>query len=518
MARVTRNFAANMAGTAWGTLVGLVAVPLYLRLIGAEGYGLIGFYAVLVALLSMLDAGFSAAAARELARTEGEEGDARARVAQTVRMLERAFLAVGAACGVLVIALAPWAATRWLNLHDIGIEEGTRAVRLMGVSLILQFPLALYNGCLLGMQRHGWMNAVNAIAATARAVGGILVLWAISPTADAFFAWQAVVALGTFVATRALVRRLLPRGASGTGVELARLRELGRFAAGMGGINVLGLALTQMDKVVLSFLLPLREFGYYALAWTLASLVYRISFALYNTVLPRMTELLARGDAGAFRSIFLSSGESMAALVVPFSLFLVVFASEIVGLWTGDPQAASADRWVLALLSLGTMASAIMQVPFAAQVAGGRVRPLFLMNLGAVAAVAPLMVFLTSRAGITGAAASWAILHVPLFGVMMRLAGTQLGGATVVRWSVESLARPVALSALVLLAAKALVSPLELRGASLFVALAAAGIACELAAVAASPFVRGRVRAIAAAARARGPAPVTVSSEPAKPE
>jgi hypothetical protein len=87
-----------------------------------------------------------------------------------------------------------------------------------------------------------------------------------------------------------------------------------------------------------------------------------------------------------------------------------------------------------------------------------------------------------------------------------------------VRWSVGSLARPVALSALVLLAAKALVSPLELRGASLFVALAAAGIACELAAVAASPFVRGRVRAIAAAARARGPAPVTVSSEPAKPE
>ena len=75
------------------------------------------------------------------------------------------------------------------------------------------------------------------------------------------------------------------------------MRELSRFAVGMGGINVLGHALTQLDKVVLSFLLPLREFGYYTLAWTLASLIYRISWALYNTVLPRMTELLARGDA-----------------------------------------------------------------------------------------------------------------------------------------------------------------------------------------------------------------------------
>ncbi len=492
MAKVAQNFVANMAGTLWSTLLGLVAVPVYLRFIGSEGYGLVGFYAVLASLLSMLDAGFSAAAARELARTEGLAPEARMDMAGTVRILERMFLLVGTIAGAAVVLLAPLAAVHWLNVQHLGPESAIRSLRLMGLALVLHLPLSLYNGCLLGMQRHRLMNALSSLAATLRAGGAVLVLWLVSPTVEAFFVWQVAVACATFLVTRQVVLRLLPAPARSSGAALQRLRALSRFALGMGGINVLGLALTQVDKVVLSFLLPLREFGYYMVAWTLSSLVYRLSMPLYNSVLPRLTQLAAQADAASLRSLFLRSGQLMAALIVPFSLFLGVFSAQILRLWTGNAELADADRYVLAFLAAGTMLSGTMQVPFATHVAFGRVRPLFLMNLAAVALLAPLIAFLATRGGIAGAAASWMILNAALFVVMFALTRAELGRETVFEWAARSVVLPVLVSLAALFAARALLAGYALGDHALFAALAAVGLACEALVILAMPFVRER--------------------------
>src|SRR5258706_5670357 len=42
---LSHNLLANFAGSAWVAVAQLVAVPLYVRMIGVEGYALVGFYA-----------------------------------------------------------------------------------------------------------------------------------------------------------------------------------------------------------------------------------------------------------------------------------------------------------------------------------------------------------------------------------------------------------------------------------------------------------------------------------------
>src|SRR5258708_19240988 len=77
--KLGRNLLAGMANSAWTALVGLIVVPLYLKYLGIEAYGLIGFYTTTQVLLSLLDLGLAPTINREVARSSasGEFREAR---------------------------------------------------------------------------------------------------------------------------------------------------------------------------------------------------------------------------------------------------------------------------------------------------------------------------------------------------------------------------------------------------------------------------------------------------------
>ena len=63
-----RNLLAGLASSVWSALVGLAVVPFYLKYLGIEAYGLIGFFATTQAVLSLLDMGMAPTINREVAR------------------------------------------------------------------------------------------------------------------------------------------------------------------------------------------------------------------------------------------------------------------------------------------------------------------------------------------------------------------------------------------------------------------------------------------------------------------
>ena len=51
---VKRNVLSNYLGQGWSAVMGLAFVPLYIKYLGIEAYGLIGLFAVMQAWLSLL--------------------------------------------------------------------------------------------------------------------------------------------------------------------------------------------------------------------------------------------------------------------------------------------------------------------------------------------------------------------------------------------------------------------------------------------------------------------------------
>ncbi len=137
---VRGNILANLIGKVVSAAVALVFPPLYVRLLGIESYGLVGFFASLTAVLTVLDMGLSATMQRELAVLSGKGEQDALRIGSLTRTFEGVFWAIGFVAAVVVFALAPFIANRWLHANHLPPGVVTKAIRLMGVAIALQWP------------------------------------------------------------------------------------------------------------------------------------------------------------------------------------------------------------------------------------------------------------------------------------------------------------------------------------------------------------------------------------------
>jgi O-antigen/teichoic acid export membrane protein len=88
-----KNILANYASQSYVTVIGIVILPLYIKYMGAEAYGLVGFFAMLQMWFNLLDMGLTPTIARETARFRGGAMDILS-YRHLVRALEGVFLTV----------------------------------------------------------------------------------------------------------------------------------------------------------------------------------------------------------------------------------------------------------------------------------------------------------------------------------------------------------------------------------------------------------------------------------------
>src|SRR5439155_186609 len=91
-----------------------------------------------------------------------------ARIVSLLRTIECLFWALALFIALVVAFFAPLIATRWLNVDPGRIPDVVSAVRLMAVGLLVQFPVAFYNGCLIGFQSQVKLSVINSVSATLR--------------------------------------------------------------------------------------------------------------------------------------------------------------------------------------------------------------------------------------------------------------------------------------------------------------------------------------------------------------
>jgi O-antigen/teichoic acid export membrane protein len=115
---VKRNIIANFAGRAWTSILSLIFIPFYIKLLGMEAYGLIGIFASLTALLALLDMGLSTTLSRELAKLSLSE-EAHQESRDLVRTLEIVYWATGIVIALGFVALAPLIAHYWVKAEGI---------------------------------------------------------------------------------------------------------------------------------------------------------------------------------------------------------------------------------------------------------------------------------------------------------------------------------------------------------------------------------------------------------------
>ena len=488
MSQLKRNVIANFVGNFWIGLVSLAFVPLYIHFLGVEAYGLMGLFISLQALLSILDLGISTTLNREIARLSALANAARD-MRNLVRTLELIYWGVGAGLGVALVALAPFLAHHWLRGEYLSPDALQRAVVLMGIAVGFQWPSSFYSGGLQGLQRQVLLNLVTAGAATVRAGGAALILWLVSPTIQAFFGWQIMASALQTVAAGWSLWRCLPEPDYRPTFQHRWVSSVWRFAAGMSGISILALTLTQLDKLVLSKALTLQAFGYYTLASTAAYSLYRLIGPVFSAFFPRFSRIVSDGDQASLVELYHRGCQLMSVLVLPTALILALFSREILILWTGNAMLATETHLILTLLAVGTALNGLMNLPYALQLAYGWTRLAFITNLVAVAVLVPLLLWVTSVYGGVGAAAIWVVLNAGYVLITVQVMHRRLLRGEQRRWYVEDIGLPLAAAVVTAGLGRSLITTQSSRF-SMLLGIAVVSLLTVAAAAIAAPSIR----------------------------
>ncbi|MFS4426638.1 oligosaccharide flippase family protein [Stutzerimonas stutzeri] len=414
---VIRNTSLNYLGQAYALLVGIMILPFYLKHLGAEAYGLIGFFAVLQAWLQLLDAGMSPALVRQVAqyRGQGDLSAAPGPAGRLLRSFELLLLPITLATCVAIYLSSGWIAETWLQARELSTGTIMQCISLMGLMVGLRLYATLYKSGLQGVELHGWLNATNVLIATLRYFGGLFLVAYVSQDPLDFFLFQTAVALVETLAfaSKAYVQLASPRLL--TGIDWGVVKPVLPFAGGMFFTSLLWIVLTQLDKVLLSKVLLLKEYGYFSLVALITTGIMTLTNPLVQTLLPRMTMLVAEGRIADMERLYLNASRFVCSVLFPLATVIAWHGQALIFAWTGDQAAA---QWSERLLFWYVPGSALMAVgafQFYLQYAYGQLRLHIWYSVISTAISMPIVIYAALVHGAYGAALAWFFLRLATF-------------------------------------------------------------------------------------------------------
>jgi O-antigen/teichoic acid export membrane protein len=412
MGSLKTNTAANFAGTLFVAVVYLIALPIYLRLLGADAFGVVGLFFSWSAICAALDLGLGAALNREVAKLS-IVCDTTGQIQSVLRTYEVIIWCMSAVLGFVLFFMLPILVDYWLQTGNLDKTQLKISFRWMAFSLALQMALSLYTNALWGLQKQIAYNVANSAMIALRLLGAVLILWVVEPNLLYFFEWQAMLALLHVLVLAGLTWHCLASEQRAQ-FDFNILKRSRSFIFDIALATLLATLLTHMDKILLSKLFSLREYGYYMIAWSVASVLGRLAVPVYSAWVPRLTQYVASRDVESLKASYFQGLRFLAMLVLPIALVLVLFPKFVLMTYTHDADLAQAASVALVLLSIGAACNGLLLMPHAVALAHGWTRLSLIQNAVACLFALPLVYMAAKYWGLNGAGAGWMVINALL--------------------------------------------------------------------------------------------------------
>ncbi|MDB5280530.1 MAG: polysaccharide biosynthesis protein [Ferruginibacter sp.] len=404
------NIVANFSGNGFMAVINLLFIPVYLKYIGSEGYGLIGVFASIQSILYILDSGLSTTLNKELAGLSSGVSN-KQKIVNLVKTLETVYWPVAILVGIIALAASWVLATSWVQAK--GLTAGTvfHAFAILSITLIFQFPVGFYAGGLLGLQRHLLYNVLRVFFAILKNAGAVLLLIFYSKSVIIFFYWNLLITIFVVLIYRFALRKLINAGKLTAKFDGYELKRVARFSGGMAAISLSAILMLQADKVVLSKTIPLADFGYYTIALTMGMAVLQIVNPIAQSFFPKFSYLSSLNMHLQLKETYHKCCQIVSIIIFPASLIIIVYTKEVLMLWTNNVATVENTWYIARLFAIGTCMNAMVSILFSFTFALNWTKFAFYMSIFSSVIVAPAIALITWIYGASGAAGCWICLN-----------------------------------------------------------------------------------------------------------
>ncbi len=368
------NTIANMASKLWSMVSIYIFVPLYIKYLGEEAYGLISFFTTMQMALNLLGLGLSSTLRREFALNINGGYEVNLRKYKLLRSIEAFFSVIAIVIAVACCGSARLIAEKWLDSSVLGIRVVATTVGLMGISIALQLLSQLYFGAMLGLARQVLANGLNVLYAALKAVGSVLVIVFFYADIRAFYVWHIV----TDIVYIFVLRIILIRSISGTGAlkwkpeDFWIIRDIWKYAIGLVTISMVAFVNKQLDRIVISKFMTLTELGAYNSCYTLGQIVTIISSAVATAIFSEFADEYSKnGTKKGLQSLYVSSYKIVVIIASSIGAFVAVYSKALLLFWTQSKSYVSIMERGAGLIVIGTMILAFQEIPYAFVLAQG---------------------------------------------------------------------------------------------------------------------------------------------------
>ncbi len=436
------NLIANYLGQGLSAIIGFLLIPVYISYLGIEAYGVIGFFALIQVWMSFWEAGFATILNKEFSKISSLIDNI-----NYLRTLLRSIELISIIIALIIMSLfyysSGWLSKEWFSTESFSHETLSNALALMGIVFALKFIENLYKSVIIGLQKQVLLNIINFFMNMIRGVGAIIILATISNDLYSFFLWHVVFSVFSLVLTAYVVYKLLPRSTKTIKISFDTLSPLKLFGGGVVLITLLNLLAVQSDKIILSKLLTLSEYGYYSLAVTAATVINMLLGPIVQAFFPKMCQTIAEDHDGNISRIYHISAQIVSVVFGGAAIFLIFNTKLFLLLWTKDALIVQRISTLVQLLLVANLINGLIWIPFQAQLAYGWTSLIIKSHVTVIVLTIPCILYLTPIFGLNMAGFISILLNIFYFTVTIHYMHKKIMRTEKFEWYLNDVATPI---------------------------------------------------------------------------
>lgn len=409
--QIRYNILANFSGRMYSLFLAVICTPIYIKMLGIESYGLIGFYITINASLGFLETGLSKACNRELSRASKFNDFVSMNL--TLKSLEVIYFILSIIIAIILFFSADWIGTSWIKSDDLSSNYLVSIFQIIALVIAIRWPIGLYNGALMGLEKQILLNIVMVVFSTLGWVGSVLAIYFLGNNLVIFFYWQLLIFFLYLLSLRFVCWKYIPYVPRKILFSFSKILELLPFTFAVGGNAIMGTLIRQIDKIILSAILPLKIFAIYSLASVIAQAGNAFAPAVANAIFPRFSKLsIFHNDNKKLIELYHKGCKTVNVFIMPISFLIMFFSYEILVIYTNDISIAESASLVLPILIFGKLLHSNMIIPYSLQLSFGWVKLSILVNLFSILIIIPLILILGTYYEMIGAAFGILIIYL----------------------------------------------------------------------------------------------------------
>lgn len=344
-------------------IITIILIPPIIGQIGLEAYGLIGFFTVLQACLSILDAGIGGVLTRESLITKNDLVSF-----NKFNALYKKVIVFFAAVSIVLI-LSGWFLSRhystaWLNT-SLSSDTVITSTMLMFWIFALRYIQGPFRSIILSNESQIMLTTINLINTTLSQPITLLLLKIYNGDVVLYFLIQLIVAFANsavMILCGEKVRRKILSDCKTNAdtntntnsiANTSSIKKLFFFALQLSMLSILWILVNQSDKLALTKYMPLSQYGIYSVAVSVINILAILSDPLNQYLQPRLTKFYLEKEFESFLIVFLNALKFISVLTIPLSAFLVFYSKEMIFIWSNDFHLASQVAKYLPWLFIG---------------------------------------------------------------------------------------------------------------------------------------------------------------------